>query len=59
MEESVLRMRGSGGFKVADLIIVVIVILSLLSIGWQTSSIMENADKEKDKKSTVCLRDFK
>lgn len=31
----------------------------MLSIAFQTSNAIEGAEKEKDKKSTMCLKEFK
>lgn len=41
------------------MLILVIICMSAFSIFWQTSTVIEGAEKEKDKKSTMCLKDFK
>lgn len=42
-----------------DVIVVVVVILSVLSIGIQTFSIVDSTDKETEKKSLLCLKEYK
>lgn len=48
-----------GGIKVGDIVIAIIVCLSLLSIGSGTFAAVEGTEKEKDRKSVVCLKEFK
>lgn len=44
---------------IGDIIIALILTLSLFSIGMATFSAVEGAEQEKDRKSVVCLKEFK
>lgn len=47
------------GVRVGDLIIILVIFLSALSIFDQTTTAMDGAEKEKDKRIGICLKDFK
>lgn len=56
MQETFFQPRGS---KSADVIIIIILCLSLFSIGSQTFTAVDGAEKEKDRRAAACLKDFK
>lgn len=59
LQESFHFASRNQGIRFSDLFILVIICMSALSIFWQTSTTIEGLEKEKDKKSMVCLKEYK
>lgn len=59
IQESFPRFDQQRGCTMGDIIVVAIVLLSALSIGMQTFAVVGSSDQEAERKSLMCLKEYK
>jgi hypothetical protein len=59
IHETFTRAHQPTGCRIGDILIIVIVCLSAISIFGQASTAIEGAEKEKDKRAIMCLKEFR